>query len=335
VVSSTPPVQVGEIHTEVEYAVAVSAFVPPDITITTPTLTTRRGGPATTDQIANVTDDKDPPGNLLVSAAFVPAATGMEVSVSNQNGSVTALTTATASSAVGVYPAVLTVTDSNALVTTAGFTVTVLANLVPTLGTYADVTVTPGSSTVAHPSAPPEDGNGNITSVVVQPTALPGGGTLSVSPTTGDVSIVTVAGTQTGDHLTTVTVTDSCGDYVEQSFKVWVGSPPSITITNSPVALSYFEEKVVNVATVSDLETAAGSLVVTVNQITPDAGLSVTVQNNAGTVAATISAAPTVPGGTYDVELKVLDGDGMSQLGTFQVILSHEPAHARMWQLFE
>jgi len=33
--------------------------------------------------------------------------------------------------------------------------------------------------------------------------------------------------------------------------------------------------------------------------------------------------------------LKVLDGDGLSQLGTFQVILSHEPAHARMWQLFE
>lgn len=335
VVSSTPPVQVGQIHTEVEYAVAVSPLLPPDVTTTTLGLTTRRGGPATTGEIAKVSDDKDSSGSLLVSAAFVPAATGMLLSVSNQNGTVTALTTATASSAVGVYPAVLTVTDSDALVTTAGFTVTVLPNLVPTLGTYTDVTLAPGSSTVAHPSAPPEDGNGNIISVVVQPTTLPGGGTLSVDFTTGDVSIVTVAGTQTGDHLTTVTVTDSCGDYVEQSFTLWVGSPPTITITNSPVALSYLEEKVVNVATVSDLETAAGSLVVTVNQITPPAGLDVTLQNNAGTVAATISAAPTVSAGTYDVELKVLDGDGMSQLGTFQVILSRQPARAAAWQLFE
>jgi hypothetical protein len=335
VVSSTPPVQVGQIHTEVEYAVAVSPLLPPDVTTTTLGLTTRRGGPATTGEIAKVSDDKDSSGSLLVSAAFVPAATGMLLSVSNQNGTVTALTTATAASAVGVYPAVLTVTDSDALVTTAGFTVTVLPNLVPTLGTYDDVTLAPGSSTVVHPSAPPEDGNGNITSVVVAPTALPGGGTLSVDPTTGDVSIVTVAGTQTGDHLTTVTVTDSCGDYVEQSFTLWVGSPPTITITNSPVALSYLEEKVVNVATVSDLETAAGSLVVTVNQITPPAGLDVTLQNNAGTVAATISAAPTVPAGTYDVELKVVDGDGMSELGTFQVILSRQPARAAAWQLFE
>jgi hypothetical protein len=101
------------------------------------------------------------------------------------------------------------------------------------------------------------------------------------------------------------------------------------------VALGYLEGRVVNVATVSDLETAAGSLVVTVNQITPSAGLSVTVQNNAGTVAATISAASTAPEGTYDVELKVVDGDGLSQLGTFQVVLSRQPAHAKTWELFE
>jgi hypothetical protein len=133
------------------------------------------------------------------------------------------------------YPAVLRVVDSGGSQASAVFPINVSNNSIPTLGTYATRSVAAGASTTASPSAAPADANNNQTSVVVSPTTLPGGGTVSVAPN-GDVSIATTAGTTLGEYPITVSVNDSCGARTSKSFILRVLSPnPLLTIGTTTV----------------------------------------------------------------------------------------------------
>ena len=146
----------------------------------------------------------------------------MTVGVANNGGTVTATVQANCSVATGTYPITLMVTDSDALSTSTTFDVIVLENPPPTLGPYSDRSVPRGSSTTAWPGAPPADPNDNISTVLVNPTTLPGAGTLSVNTNTGVVTVVTGSGTTLGSLLVTVTVTDTCSAQAQRSFRLYI-----------------------------------------------------------------------------------------------------------------
>ena len=188
---------------------------PPTAT-TTGSVTTSQGGAGTTANVATVSDTEDAAGTLGVGATGQPA--GMIVTVLNTAGVVSATATAACTVIPATYPITLTVTDSDLLTDTTNFDVIVTANPAPTLGAYADDSAVRGDSAIVAPAAAPADGNDNIATVEVSPTALPGGGTVSVDAVTGDVTVNTTATSTLGGHVITVTVTDDCGETAVQAF---------------------------------------------------------------------------------------------------------------------
>jgi hypothetical protein len=109
------------------------------------------------------------------------------------------------------YPAVLRVTDSAGSAASTVFSVNVSNNIIPSIGTFANQSIARGNSVNASPSAAPADANGNFVEVRVSPTTLPGGGTVTVNPSTGAVTINTTSATTLGSYLIKVTAFDSCG----------------------------------------------------------------------------------------------------------------------------
>jgi hypothetical protein len=191
--------------------------LPPAITAGSPIARTAgtAGTPAT---IATVSDIEDAPGTLTVTAISVP--TGISLtSIANGNGTVTATVAASCAASPGANVVTLRVEDSAGATATADLTVDVTANPSPSLGSYADVSLSPGGSATVTPSAAPAD-NGSVS---VGATASPGfTGTLSADSPTGAVS---VGSANSGSHTITVTATDNCGATSTRTFTVSVGSP--------------------------------------------------------------------------------------------------------------
>lgn len=193
----------------------------PEITITQATFNLTEGDAHTTASVALVTDAEDPDGDLTVAITDDSGYPG-DLSVANVDGEVIVTADAPCATTADTYTITLQVTDSEEATDSATFDIVVAANVAPTIGSYANITVELDSSDTATPDAPPADANDNIVSVEVSPETLTGGGTLSIDPETGVVTITTTPDTAADTYPVTVTVTDVCGETATANFELTV-----------------------------------------------------------------------------------------------------------------
>lgn len=179
-----------------------------------------------------------------------------------------------------IYPAVLTATDAAGRTGSLVVPIHVSNNSIPTLGSYANAVLSTSASTSVSPAVAPADANNNFSAVSVSPTTLPGGGTVAVNPSTGEVTLTTTAGTTLGTYTITVTASDSCGAAAIERFTLTVAS-------NDPL-LQYNGNAV-----------TSGNNVIEPNECNT---LDVTVGNTGGGGATAVSAvlSSATPGVTID-----------------------------------
>ncbi len=104
-----------------------------------------------------------------------------------------------------------------------------------------------------------------------------------------------------------------------------VNTPPTLTVNNTISASQGAPTNTVSVATVSDAQDAAGSLVVSVSGVPSE--LSVSATNNSGNISLTVQAAcgltaPTTGSVTYPIQLTVTDSAGASTTRAVNVVVS-------------
>ncbi|MCC5877516.1 MAG: hypothetical protein JJU11_14950 [Candidatus Sumerlaeia bacterium] len=198
----------------------------PEITITQSTFSLTEGDTATSGTVALVTDAEDADGDLTVEVSDNGGYTGT-ISVDNVDGEVIFTADAPCGTVATTYTITLLVTDSEEATDTATFDIVIAANPAPTIGDYDNTTLAHNNTTTVTPDAPPAHANDNIVSVEVAPETLTGGGTVSVNPETGVVTITTTLGTEANTYSITVTVTDICGNTDASSFDLTV--PTSVT----------------------------------------------------------------------------------------------------------
>ena len=286
-------------------------------------MTRQQGSAGTVSPVAAVSDLDQSAGSLVVTATTVPA--GITVTnIQNPNGSVSAKIEATCDAALGANTVVFTVNDSNGGSASASFTVNVTANSAPTLTYNTDYTV---ASTAGRTITPNSLGdNGSIASVVLVSKGGYTGG-IAVDNATG---VVTLTGaTPIGTHTITIKATDNCGVETTASFALIVtNNLPAITPAAPVVRQQGSAGAASPVATVSDLDQAAGTLVVTATSV--PAGITVTdIQNNNGSVTATIAADCNASvAGPNNVEFTVSDSNGGTRSTSFTVHVTANTAPA-------
>jgi hypothetical protein len=183
-----------------------------------------QGAPATTSQIATVSDAETPAGSLIVTATTVPS--GLSVTnIVNTNGTITADVAADCSAATGDNTVVLQGSDGP-LTTNANLIINVTTNAAPTL-TYSSQSVASGASLTINPATSPSD------DLAIQSITLQSQGTytgaIAVDNTTGVVSISSAA--PEGNHSITIRATDNCGTTTDASFTLNV-APAEPTLGN-------------------------------------------------------------------------------------------------------
>lgn len=198
----------------------------PEIAITQPTFNLTEGDAATSSTVALVTDAEDADGDLDVAITDDDGYTG-SLAVSNVDGEVILTATAPCGITATTYTITLQVTDSEEATDSATIDIVIAANVAPTIGSYANLTVELNTTETATPDAPPADDNDNIVSVEVSPETLTGGGTLSIDPVTGVVTINSTPDTAADTYPVTVTVTDVCGEVATSTFDVTI--PTSVS----------------------------------------------------------------------------------------------------------
>ncbi|MBX7221352.1 MAG: fibronectin type III domain-containing protein [Blastocatellia bacterium] len=276
-------------------------------------ITVQQGSPAQTLTIATVSDSETPAGNLLVNVLSVP--TGVTLTnLTNSNGTVTGQVSASCFAVSGV--AILQVTDGGGLVNTGNLSINVTPNTAPGLGTYPTTTVTAGGSTTVTPSAPPSD-NGTITGVTVN---APGfGGTISVAPATGVVSISNA--NPPGTYTVSVTVSENCNASTTRSFFLQVNAP-----VNQPPTLGSYPPTTVN-------EGQSVVVVPTVPPTDPDGsvvGLTASAPGFQGQfvgdpATGRLSISNAQPQGVYTVTVKATDNSGSFVTQTFTLTVVNVP----------
>jgi ELWxxDGT repeat protein len=198
--------------------------------ITPQTVTLKQGSIGNPATIATVSDNGEtPPGNLTVTAN--PPADLTVASITNTNGTITALLSATCSATLGNRAVPLTVTDATGAMTTANLTINVTANTPAVLGTYsAGGTITGYGEASITPSGAPTD-NGTVISLTA---SAPGfAGFFSGVPATGVINIFNAS--PAGSYTATVAATDNCGATSTTTFSFTVGSgtpPPATFVTD-------------------------------------------------------------------------------------------------------
>ena len=194
------------------------------------------------------------------------------------------------------YPAVLRILDSSGSSASTVFNVNVSNNIIPTIGTFANQTIVRGNSVSVSPSAAPADANGNFQEVRVSPSTLPGGGTVTVNPNSGAVTINTTAATTIGSYLIKVIAFDSCGAGGVATIQATVSSNEPVlqfnsnTITSGNAIIEPNECNTLNIA-LGNIGASAATGV-----------SSVLSSNTAGvSIAAANSAYPNIAGGGSSV----------------------------------
>ncbi len=267
-----------------------------------PTLT--RGSPAASVTIGTVSDAQSPAGSLVVTAIAGGSATGITVgAITNNAGGVSAQLQADCNATAGTVR--FQVSDG-ALTSTGDLGINVNFNPAPVLG-YTAQSVNQGAALTINPSSGPAD-NGSITAIAVQ-SAGTYTGSVSVNPSSG---VITLGNAQpVGTHTITIRATDNCGATTDASFALTVNAvntPPQFVPATGIVRQQGSPPGAALVlGTVSDAQTAAGSLVVT--QVPGGSATGITVAglvNDDGTVRAQLSAACNATAGT--IRLEVSDG---------------------------
>ncbi len=189
----------------------------------------RRGSLAPTLAVVGTASDAN--GDAL-SVTVSDAAPGLTVTTSLNNGVISCAVVASCDLVAPpegrIYPLTLTVADSNGATVSGTVNVTVLPNFAPSLGAYSDISVPTTGATVQNaPTSPPSDPNGNLTGSPgsIAPSVLAGGGTVAIDPTSGLVTISSPPGAAVTTTPVRVTVRDTCGAVVVQSFNLRIVPP--------------------------------------------------------------------------------------------------------------
>lgn len=265
------------------------------------------GSPSANSQIATVSDAETAAGALTVSVTSANPSGGITISnIVNTNGNVTANVIADCGATAGTASFTLEVSDGTAT-TTATLNVTVSANVAPTLS-YGSAAVNAASATTINPLTGPTD-NGTVTTVAVQ-----SAGTYTGTVTVDAAGVITISGAApVGNHTITIRATDNCGATTDATMALTVNALPTITPTAGLVRTGGMATWSSTIATVSDPETPAGNLAVTVSGPNPVAGVTITnLTNNNGSITADIFTACAAAAGTASFTLQVSDGAATS-----------------------
>ena len=155
---------------------------------------------------------------MVVTQIAGGTATGISVgSINNTTGTVTATLAASCSATAGTVR--FQVSDGN-LNGTGDLQLNVTLNTLPTLGTYANTTVTVGQGAMISPDAAPAD-NGSVDSIEATILPITFAGTLNADLGTGKISIG--AASPSDSYIVTVAITDNCGATAEKDFALEVG----------------------------------------------------------------------------------------------------------------
>ena len=277
-------------------------------------LSRQQGSAASSSTIAIVSDAESTAGSLTVTAPTVPA--GLSVgSIINTNGTVAGSVSAACSATLGANTVVLNVSDG-LLNTNGNLSVSVTANTVPVLGSYSAASAVAGSGTTVAPSATPSD-NGTVTLTAAAPGFT---GTFSGNSTTGVITVSNAGPASVTPYVVTVTATDNCGSTTTTTFNLTVNAANTAPTITPAIGVSRQQGSAASsstIATVSDLEQTAGSLVVTAPTV--PAGLTLSsIVNTTGTVSANIAAACSATIGANTIGLSVSDGS-LSTAGNLSV----------------
>jgi hypothetical protein len=261
--------------------------------------------------VGTVSDAETAVGSLVVTQVTGGTATGISVGIINNTaGTVTATLAASCSATTGTVR--FQVSDGS-LNGTGDLQLNVDANSAPTLS-YGNQSLDGGGATSITPAVGPVD-NGSVISVAVQDTDTYTG-TISVN----GAGVVSISNAQpTGEHTITIRTTDNCGAITDATFDLQVdNTAPTFTPAGAIVREQGSVAGVaVTVGTVSDAQTAAGSLVVTPIAGGTASGISIdSINNTAGTVTATLAASCSATEGTvrFQVSDGSLNGTGDLQL---------------------
>jgi sugar lactone lactonase YvrE len=269
-----------------------------------------------------VSDGQDAPGDLRLELAGGPF--NLNVQLQNAGGTVRATVSANCSQPTGTHAVSVRVRNSANLTDVDDFNVIVQEDPAPTLGTYTNLTVVAGLSGLVTPSAAPADANGNLVSVTVAPTSLSGGTQVRINQTTGRVTVDAGANAPAATHEITVTARDRCNKSAKQTFLLTIArTPPAIaSLRTYPVTTQGGTSAPLDVATVSDLQDAAGTLRVSGVNVP---GIAVTATNTNGTVSVRATAGCTVGAGTYRAGVEVKDSDNMVTTMPLDVAVNLNP----------
>jgi len=307
---------------DTNFIITTAGNTPPTINVSA-SVTTRQGSPTASAVVATISDLQDVAASALaVSVSGAPPE--LAVGVQNTNGSVTLSATAACTlvaptNGSKVYPVLLRVTDSAGAVSTASVNVNVGSNRAPTLGTYPVLNMTQSASRPNAPDALVADADGNLTTVTVSPTSLPGGGTITIA-VDGTVTVATTGATTLGTYTVTAQTQDSCGAIEPRAFTLNVGAPqivPALAasqVVTGNALIEPSECNQVNVQLRNDGNTTATGVSATLSTSTPNV-----------TITQATAAFPDIPPGETRTSLtpyEISTGAAASCFSTIAATLS-------------
>ncbi len=262
--------------------------------------------------VGTVSDAQTPAGNLTVTQVAGGSAAGIAVSgIGNTNGVISAQLAANCLATPGTLR--FRVSDGS-LSATGDLQVNIEANTPPILE-YSDASVAGGAGVVLAPDTGPSD-NGSVSGILLQSRGTYTGG-IDVNSSTGVITFANAA--PLGTHTLVVRATDNCGATRQASFQLSVENTAPVFLPAAPLTRQQGSPAgaPVQIGVVSDGQSAAGSLGVTLIPGGSASGISVTDIGNAnGTITARLAASCTASAGTLRFE--VSDG-ALASSGELQV----------------
>lgn len=245
----------------------------------------RQGSTTATIPIATVSDSDQTVDSLAVTAKPVTGG-GVNLSairVSNE-GIVTASVEVTCTAVSSTF--IINVVDGFGEKAEATLEVTVGLNTPPVLVYSLPDPIATGGSAVISPVSPLVD-NGSVASVAVH-----NRGTFSGTVTVNSAGEVSVSNaTPGGIHTLTIRATDNCGSTTDFAIRLTVNTSPAVVLLPGLTRQAGTSSSRVVIATVSDAETAAGNISVTISNSGAPKGVEFTgLVNNNGTISAIVTA---------------------------------------------